>query len=102
MDEWPLMTGDFGKHVFYFNLLIKNRATINYLIQKRTNPISLPVSLLRSKKGYRTRELEAANFTHRGMSCIRYDEGGKGMAHGGCSVSSIEGKSYISRTPLHL
>ncbi|CAN6816234.1 unnamed protein product [Brassica oleracea] len=31
------------------------------------------------------------------MSCIRYDEGGKGMAHGGCSVSSIEGKSYISR-----
>ncbi|CAF2073970.1 unnamed protein product [Brassica napus] len=31
------------------------------------------------------------------MSCIRYDEGGKGMAHGGCSVSSIEGvhDSYI-------
>ena len=50
VDEWPLMTGDFGKHVFYFNLLIKNRATINYLIQKRTNPISLYVSLLRSKK----------------------------------------------------
>ncbi|KAG2271346.1 hypothetical protein Bca52824_065901 [Brassica carinata] len=24
------------------------------------------------------------------MSCIRYDEGGKGIAHGGCSVSSIE------------
>ncbi|KAG5398228.1 hypothetical protein IGI04_020042, partial [Brassica rapa subsp. trilocularis] len=44
-----------------------------------------------SKKGYRTRELEAANFTHRGMSCIRYGEGGKGMADGGCSVSSIEG-----------
>ncbi|KAH0857307.1 hypothetical protein HID58_085568 [Brassica napus] len=39
---------------------------------------------------YRTRELEAANFTHRGMSCIRYGEGGKGMADGGCSVSSIE------------
>ncbi|KAH0858034.1 hypothetical protein HID58_086295, partial [Brassica napus] len=50
-----------------------------------------------SKKGYRTRELEAANFTHRGMSCIRYGEGGKGMADGGCSVSSIEGvhDSYI-------
>ncbi|CAN6974568.1 unnamed protein product, partial [Brassica rapa subsp. trilocularis] len=31
------------------------------------------------------------------MSCIRYGEGGKGMADGGCSVSSIEGKSYISR-----
>ncbi|KAH0903408.1 hypothetical protein HID58_042911, partial [Brassica napus] len=47
--------------------------------------------------GYRTRELEAANFTHRGMSCIRYGEGGKGMADGGCSVSSIEGvhDSYI-------
>ncbi|KAF3530163.1 hypothetical protein DY000_02039342 [Brassica cretica] len=31
------------------------------------------------------------------MRCIRYDEGGKGMAHGGCSVSSIEGvhDSYI-------
>ncbi|CAF1704003.1 unnamed protein product [Brassica napus] len=31
------------------------------------------------------------------MSCIRYDEGGKGMAHGGCYVSSIEGVhvSYI-------
>ncbi|KAH0942223.1 hypothetical protein HID58_001860 [Brassica napus] len=43
-----------------------------------------------SKKGYQTRELEAANFTHRGMSCIRYGEGGKGMADGGCSVSSIE------------
>ncbi|KAH0914630.1 hypothetical protein HID58_029076, partial [Brassica napus] len=73
------------------------RANINYLIQKRTNPISLPVSLLMSKKGYRTRELEAANFTHRGMSCIRYGEGGKGMADGGCSVSSIEGvhDSYI-------
>ncbi|KAH0873236.1 LOW QUALITY PROTEIN: hypothetical protein HID58_070598, partial [Brassica napus] len=72
-------------------------ATINYLIQKRTNPISLHVSLLRSKKGYRTRKLEAANFTHRGMSCIRYGEGGKGMADGGCSVSSIEGvhDSYI-------
>ncbi|KAG2280027.1 hypothetical protein Bca52824_051247 [Brassica carinata] len=42
--------------------------------------------------GYRTRELEAANFTHRGMSCIRYGEGGKGMADGGCSVSSIEGE----------
>ncbi|CAN6869463.1 unnamed protein product [Brassica oleracea var. botrytis] len=36
------------------------------------------------------------------MSCIRYGEGGKGMANGGCSVSSIEGKSYISRTSLHL
>ncbi|KAH0910974.1 hypothetical protein HID58_034295 [Brassica napus] len=50
-----------------------------------------------SKKGYRTRKLEAANFTHRGMSCIRYGEGGKGMADGGCSVSSIEGvhDSYI-------
>ncbi|CAN7105994.1 unnamed protein product [Brassica rapa subsp. narinosa] len=33
------------------------------------------------------------------MSCIRYGEGGKGMADGGCSVSSIEGKSYISRVP---
>ncbi|CAN6819353.1 unnamed protein product [Brassica oleracea] len=31
------------------------------------------------------------------MNCIRYGEGGKGMADGGCSVSSIEGKSYISR-----
>ncbi|CAG7865464.1 unnamed protein product [Brassica rapa] len=31
------------------------------------------------------------------MSCIRYGEGGKGMADGGCSVSSIEDKSYISR-----
>ncbi|CAG7909479.1 unnamed protein product [Brassica rapa] len=30
------------------------------------------------------------------MSCIRYGEGGKGMADGECSVSSIEGKSYIS------
>ncbi|CAG7897165.1 unnamed protein product [Brassica rapa] len=31
------------------------------------------------------------------MSCIRYGEGGKGMADGGCSVSSIEGvhDSYI-------
>ncbi|CAN6875589.1 unnamed protein product [Brassica oleracea] len=31
------------------------------------------------------------------MSCIRYGEGGKGMAVGGCSVSSIEGvhDSYI-------
>ncbi|KAG5384361.1 hypothetical protein IGI04_035831 [Brassica rapa subsp. trilocularis] len=50
-----------------------------------------------SKNGYRTRELETANFTHRGMSCIRYGEGGKGMADGGCSVSSIEGvhDSYI-------
>ena len=109
MDEWPLMTGDFGKHVFYFNLLIKNRAKTNYLIHKRTNPISLPVSLLRSKIGYRIRELEltilenyAANFTHRGMSYIRYDERGKGMADGGSAVSSIEVKSHISRTPMHL
>ncbi|KAG2293173.1 hypothetical protein Bca52824_039842 [Brassica carinata] len=31
------------------------------------------------------------------MSCIRYGEGGKGMADGGCYVSSIEGvhDSYI-------
>ncbi|CAN7086622.1 unnamed protein product [Brassica oleracea var. botrytis] len=36
------------------------------------------------------------------MSCIRYGQGGKGMADGGCYVSSIEGKSYIRRTPLHL
>ncbi|KAG2308111.1 hypothetical protein Bca52824_027859 [Brassica carinata] len=31
-----------------------------------------------------------ANFTHRGMSYIRYDERGKGMADGGSAVSSIE------------
>ncbi|KAL0864633.1 hypothetical protein Bca101_043751 [Brassica carinata] len=39
----------------------------------------------------------AANFTDRGMSYIRYDERGKGMADGGSVVSSIEGvhDSYI-------
>nr|VDC96066.1 unnamed protein product [Brassica oleracea] len=30
------------------------------------------------------------------MSCIRYGEGGKGMADGGCSVSSIEVGMFVA------
>lgn len=59
VDEWTLMTGNFGNMCVNFNFLIKNRAKFNNLIHKRTNPISLHVSLLKLKSA-----AEQGNFVY--------------------------------------